>query len=51
VSNLVGVATHQSNRAHNNDQNDGKHYGIFSDVLALLVAPERLKDLPHFPTS
>ncbi len=40
-----------TNRIVDKLQNDGQHYSVFSNVLILLIAPQRLKRLIHFATS
>jgi hypothetical protein len=39
---IVRVGSNQPDRAHDNDENDGQHHGVFRDVLALLIIPELL---------
>ena len=37
--NVVGIRPDESNGAHDNDENDGQHDGVFRDVLALFIIP------------
>jgi hypothetical protein len=37
---VVGVRADEANRAHDDDQNDGKHHRVFGDVLTGLIPPE-----------
>jgi hypothetical protein len=39
---IVRVRSNQADRAHDNDENDGQHDGVFRDVLALFIIPEQL---------
>lgn len=39
---VVRVRSNQPDRAHDNDENDRQHDGVFRDVLALLIIPELL---------
>jgi hypothetical protein len=36
---IVRVRSDQPDRAHDNDENDGQHDGVFRDVLALFIIP------------
>jgi len=40
---VVRIASDQANRAHHHYQNNGEHYRILSDVLALFVPPQLAK--------
>jgi hypothetical protein len=39
---IIRVRSNQPDRAHDNDENDGQHDGVFRDVLALFIIPELL---------
>ena len=39
---VVRVRSDEADRAHDNDENDGQHDGVFRDVLALFIIPELL---------
>ena len=39
---IVRVRSAQPDRAHDDDENDGQHDGVFRDVLALFIIPELL---------
>jgi hypothetical protein len=44
----VRIASYQSNRSNHEYQDNGQHYRIFGDVLALLVPPQELpKKMTH----
>jgi len=37
---IVRVRSDQTDRADDNDENDGQHHCVFRDVLTLLIIPE-----------
>ena len=40
---IIGVAANPSNRANNENQNNGQHHGLFGDVLTLVFIPQFLE--------
>ena len=44
---IVRVRPDQTDRSHDNDQNDGQHHRVLGDVLTLLVIPELLQTVCH----
>ena len=44
---VVSVGTNQANRANYNHENNSQHYGIFRNVLAVLIVPERTNEVFH----
>jgi hypothetical protein len=43
----VGIGSDQLNGSDHNYQNDGQHYGIFGNVLALFLVPKLVKKMLH----
>jgi len=46
---VIRIATDQSDRSNNKDQNDRKHDRIFSNVLAPVLRPNSVQKLKHTP--
>ena len=44
---VIRVRPDQANRADNQDQDDGQHYGIFRNVLAVFIVPEIQGEVLH----
>ena len=44
---VISVGTDQANRANYNHKNNSQHYGIFRNVLAVLIVPERTNEVFH----
>jgi hypothetical protein len=44
---IVRVRSNQTDRAHDNYENDRQHHRVFRDVLALLIVPELLYKMCH----
>jgi hypothetical protein len=48
---VVGIASDQPDCPHHQDENNGQHYCIFSDVLAVVAPTELAKKMSHVHTT
>ena len=44
---VISVGTDQANRANYNHKNNSQHYGIFRNVLAVLITPKKSNEFLH----
>jgi|HubBroStandDraft_4_1064222.scaffolds.fasta_scaffold93726_2 hypothetical protein len=49
--NIIRVGADEPNRAHDDHKDHGQHYGILSNVLSFLLAPQSPKMIHSFLTS
>jgi hypothetical protein len=42
---VIGIRTDQPDRAHDDDQNNGQHDGVFGDILTALVLYQLLPNV------
>jgi len=44
---VVGIATDQTNRAHNDNENYCQHHGVLGNVLSFIALPQTAKEIIH----